>query len=114
MSERKFNDNSVPVLALGYRFQWEPAQDCHVLLYPEGMVKLNPAAAEILKRQPGCRGLRWGKRVEPDLAFVLEVEWDQIEDHFGFRETDDYKSFGALFRDFLSKPPEVVHFHPAD
>jgi heme-degrading monooxygenase HmoA len=71
-------------------------------------------AAEILKRQPGCRGLRWGKRVEPDLAFVLEVEWDQIEDHFGFRETDDYKSFGALFRDFLSKPPEVVHFHPAD
>ncbi|MDT8311675.1 MAG: pyrroloquinoline quinone biosynthesis peptide chaperone PqqD [Methylophaga sp.] len=50
MSERKFNDNSVPVLALGYRFQWEPAQDCHVLLYPEGMVKLNPAASEILKR----------------------------------------------------------------
>ena len=50
MSERKFNENSVPVLALGYRFQWEPAQDCHVLLYPEGMTKLNPEAAEILKR----------------------------------------------------------------
>jgi pyrroloquinoline quinone biosynthesis protein D len=50
MSERKFTENSVPVLALGYRFQWEPAQDCHVLLYPEGMVKLNPAASEILKR----------------------------------------------------------------
>lgn len=30
-------------------------------------------AAEILQRQPGCRGLRWGKRVEPDLAFVLKV-----------------------------------------
>lgn len=50
MSERKFTENSVPVLALGYRFQWEPAQDCYVLLYPEGMVKLNPAASEILKR----------------------------------------------------------------
>lgn len=50
MSEPKFTENSVPVLALGYRFQWEPAQDCHVLLYPEGMVKLNPAASEILKR----------------------------------------------------------------
>lgn len=50
MTEPKFTENSVPVLALGYRFQWEPAQDCHVLLYPEGMVKLNPAAAEILKR----------------------------------------------------------------
>lgn len=50
MSERRFTENSVPVLALGYRFQWEPAQDCHVLLYPEGMVKLNGPAAEILKR----------------------------------------------------------------
>lgn len=50
MSDYKFNENSVPVLALGYRFQWEPAQNCHVLLYPEGMVKLNPAASEILKR----------------------------------------------------------------
>ncbi|AFJ02553.1 Coenzyme PQQ synthesis protein D [Methylophaga frappieri] len=50
MSEHKFNDNTVLDLALGYRFQWEPAQNCHVLLYPEGMVKLNPAAAEIIKR----------------------------------------------------------------
>ena len=69
-------------------------------------------AAEILKRQSGCKGLRWGKRVEPELAFVLEVEWGKIEDHFGFRETDDYKTFGGLFRDYLSKPPEVVHFNP--
>ena len=69
-------------------------------------------AAKILKSQPGCTGLRWGKRVEPELAFILEVEWDQIEDHFKFRETDDYKSFGGLFRDYLSKAPEVVHFHP--
>jgi pyrroloquinoline quinone biosynthesis protein D len=50
MTERRFNADSTPVLALGYRFQWEPAQDCHVLLYPEGMVKLNGPAAEILKR----------------------------------------------------------------
>lgn len=50
MSEAIFKADSVPVLAQGYRFQWEPAQDCFVLLYPEGMVKLNPAAGEILKR----------------------------------------------------------------
>jgi len=50
MSEAIFKADSVPVLAQGYRFQWEPAQDCFVLLYPEGMVKLNPTAGEILKR----------------------------------------------------------------
>ena len=25
--------------------------------------------ADILRRQPGCRNLRWGKRVEPELAY---------------------------------------------
>ena len=33
-----------------YRFQWEEAQDRHVLLFPEGMIKLSGSAAEILKR----------------------------------------------------------------
>lgn len=41
---------TIPVLSPGYRFQWEQAQDCFVLLYPEGMVKLNFAAGEIMKR----------------------------------------------------------------
>lgn len=50
MGEAIFKADSVPVLAQGYRFQWESAQDCFVLLYPEGMVKLNSAAGEILQR----------------------------------------------------------------
>lgn len=36
-------------VAPGFRFQWEPAQNSYVLLYPEGMVTLNDSAAEILK-----------------------------------------------------------------
>ena len=32
-----------------FRFQWEEAQDCYVLLFPEGMVQLNETAGEILK-----------------------------------------------------------------
>ena len=33
--------------------QYEKAQGCYVLLFPEGMIKLNPSAAEILKRVDG-------------------------------------------------------------
>ncbi|MFT4888121.1 MAG: pyrroloquinoline quinone biosynthesis protein D [Pseudohongiellaceae bacterium] len=33
-----------------YQFQWEEAQQCHVLLYPEGLIKLSDSAAEILQR----------------------------------------------------------------
>ncbi len=43
----------VPKLRRGFRLQWEPAQNCHVLLYPEGMIKLNESAGEILKQVNG-------------------------------------------------------------
>ncbi len=39
----------VPALRRGFRLQWEPAQGCHVLLYPEGMVQLNDSASHILQ-----------------------------------------------------------------
>ncbi|QGW19800.1 pyrroloquinoline quinone biosynthesis peptide chaperone PqqD [Pseudomonas sp.] len=45
----------IPALRRGFRFQFEPAQQCHVLLYPEGMIKLNDSASEILKRVDGAR-----------------------------------------------------------
>ncbi|MDH5358204.1 MAG: pyrroloquinoline quinone biosynthesis peptide chaperone PqqD [Gammaproteobacteria bacterium] len=70
MTESVFSADSVPMLALGYRFQWEPAQDCFVLLYPEGMVKLNPAAAEILKR------IEQKKQTVAELIAELKVAFD--------------------------------------
>jgi pyrroloquinoline quinone biosynthesis protein D len=36
-----------PAWRQGYRFQYEPAQKGHVLLYPEGMIKLNESASAI-------------------------------------------------------------------
>ncbi|KXJ33156.1 MULTISPECIES: pyrroloquinoline quinone biosynthesis peptide chaperone PqqD [Pseudomonas] len=42
-----FDRTQVPRWRPGYRFQFEPAQHAHVLLYPEGMIKLNDSAAAI-------------------------------------------------------------------
>ncbi len=42
-----------PALSPLYRLQFEAVQDNWVLLYPEGMVKLNGPASEILKRCSG-------------------------------------------------------------
>ena len=36
-----------------YLFRWEDTQDAYVLLYPEGVVKLNETAGEIIKRCDG-------------------------------------------------------------
>jgi len=46
-----------PRVGPGFRLQWEPAQSCHVLLYPEGMVKLNGSAGEIMVRCDGQRSI---------------------------------------------------------
>ena len=43
-----------PAIGKGLRLQWEPAQNAHVLLYPEGMIKLNGSAGEIMKRCDGA------------------------------------------------------------
>jgi pyrroloquinoline quinone biosynthesis protein D len=50
-------DETRLAIGKGFRLQWEPAQNAHVLLYPEGMVKLNGSAGEILRRCDGARTL---------------------------------------------------------
>jgi len=52
-------------IAPGHRMQWEEAQQSWVILYPEGMVKLNDSAAEILRR---CDGEK------PLTAVIAELE----------------------------------------
>jgi pyrroloquinoline quinone biosynthesis protein D len=48
---------SRPAIGRGFRLQWEAAQNAHGLLYPEGMIKLNGSAGEILKRCDGTTTL---------------------------------------------------------
>ena len=44
-----------PRVAGHFRLQWEAVQKSWVLLYPEGMVKLNGSAGEIMQRLDGER-----------------------------------------------------------
>ena len=67
MSE--LTDTVKPAIAHGMRLQWEPAQEAHVLLYPEGMVRLNGSAGAILSRCDGVRTLA-------DIVSDLERAYD--------------------------------------
>jgi len=53
MNESSMPPASRPMIGRGFRLQWEPAQNAYVLLYPEGMIKLNASAGEIMKRCSG-------------------------------------------------------------
>ena len=62
---------AVPRLAAGYRFQWEEAQQNHVLLYPEGMVQLSDTAAAVLSL---CDGKRTVQAIVAELEEEYETE----------------------------------------
>jgi pyrroloquinoline quinone biosynthesis protein D len=68
-----------PAIGKGLRLQWEPAQNAHVLLYPEGMIKLNGSAGEIMKR---CDGVRTLTEITSDLerAFATTGLGDEVAD----------------------------------
>ncbi|MFO7276061.1 MAG: pyrroloquinoline quinone biosynthesis peptide chaperone PqqD [Pseudomonadota bacterium] len=59
-----------PVVGRGFRLQWEPAQNAHVLLYPEGMVRLNTSAGEIMRR---CDGEHTVAEIVADLERTFEA-----------------------------------------
>jgi len=72
-----------PNLSKLYRLQWEKSQDAFVLLYPEGMVKLNASAGEILSRVDGIKSV----------AVIIS----EIEEKFGLSNlSDDVVSFIGL------------------
>lgn len=85
MSEPNLDHDAVPKIAPLYRLQWEEAQNCHVLLYPEGMVRLSVSAGEILKRIDGQTSIASlidalkiqfpGVPLEADVIKFLEVAY---------------------------------------
>jgi pyrroloquinoline quinone biosynthesis protein D len=68
-----------PRLSRLFRLQWEEAQSAYVLLYPEGMVKLNDSAAQVLKR---CDGERETSDIVHELerAFSISGLRDDVEE----------------------------------
>jgi len=88
------SDTARPAIAHGMRLQWEEAQQAHVLLYPEGMVKLNGSAGAImsscdgtrtvtdivtdLERAYGATGLAAG--VQAFLTLALEKRWLELRE----------------------------------
>jgi pyrroloquinoline quinone biosynthesis protein D len=58
-----------PRLATGARLRYDEVREEHLLLIPEGVVKLNPTAAEVL-------GLCDGERSVDDIAGELSARYD--------------------------------------
>ena len=82
-----YKSETIPQVAPTKRFQWEEAQNCWVILYPEGMIKLNNSSAEIMKRIDGKRTVAEiiadlkqafpGAELDNDVYAFMEVAHEQ-------------------------------------
>lgn len=80
------NNSDIIEVAPTFRVQWEEVQDCFVVLYPEGMVKLSQSAGEIMKRVDGQTSIETiikdlettfsESNLENDVIKFLEVAYD--------------------------------------
>ena len=66
-------ETDVYAIALHHRFQWEEAQNCYVILFPEGMVKLNGGAGEVLNQIDG-------QRTVADIVTILKAKFSDVPD----------------------------------
>ncbi len=75
------SSDAIPRVASKARLQWDEVRSRYVLLYPEGLVALNPTAAEIMGLCDGARSVadivgllkqRYSAVVERDVAALLD------------------------------------------
>lgn len=63
------NKEKLLVVNSDFQLQFEEAQDCFVLLYPEGMVQLNQSAGEIMNLCDGSKDFE-------NIVTILEHKFD--------------------------------------
>ena len=71
-----------PRLITGARLQYDDVREEHLLLIPEGAVRLNPTAAEVLELCDGERSL-------DDIAGALSARYDGADVRDDVRELVD-------------------------
>jgi pyrroloquinoline quinone biosynthesis protein D len=87
MAENITADDVVELSSM-YLLRWEEPQQAHILLYPEGVVKLNETGAEILKY---CDGSRTAEKIITELNELYTT--DVSESVYKFLEVSYVKGW---------------------
>ena len=69
------------------------------------------AASGIISQAKGFQRFTVNKGIESPERYVLQIEWDTLEDHtVGFRQSELFTQWRALVGPFFAVPPVVEHF----
>jgi pyrroloquinoline quinone biosynthesis protein D len=80
VTNAEFDLNLIPTWRQGYRFQFEPAQNAFVILYPEGMIKLNDSAGAIGQHINGQQNVAAiVALLKQQFGDIAEIEQDVVD-----------------------------------
>ncbi|WP_028604050.1 antibiotic biosynthesis monooxygenase family protein [Ottowia thiooxydans] len=69
------------------------------------------AIATVISRAKGYKGATVRQSIESPERYVLQVQWETLEDHTkGFRESPLFSEWRAIIGPFFAAPPNVEHF----
>ena len=67
--------------------------------------------ATVVSQAKGFRSARVLHGIENPERYVLQIEWDSLEDHTeGFRQSPLFAQWRAIVGPFFASPPAVEHF----
>ncbi len=64
---------------------------------------------KLIAETPGFRTARLTRSIETPTRFVLLIEWDSVEAHMGFRESENFPRWRALVGPHFDGSPNVEH-----
>lgn len=68
------------------------------------------SAVGALRESAGLLSLRMTRGVETPTRFVLLVEWESLEAHQSFRDSDRFTLWRAGVGPHFAEPPRIEHF----
>ncbi|MDQ1733188.1 MAG: hypothetical protein QOK10_3347 [Pseudonocardiales bacterium] len=71
-------------------------------------------AKQALASSEGLRSIRMTHGIETPSRFVLLVEWDSLDAHQAFRDSDRFAVWRAGIGPHFAGPPHVEHFADLD
>lgn len=69
-------------------------------------------AKAVLLGAAGSHSVMLGRGVEAPSKYILQIEWDSVDAHVAFTQTEGIATFRSLVGPFFAEKPHMEHFSP--
>lgn len=68
----------------------------------------------VLRESPGLLSIRMTRGMETPTRFVLLAEWESLQAHQAFRDSDRFATWRGGIGEYFAQPPHVEHYTDLD